>query len=70
MKKIAAILVLAVCSSTVAMAQSNFAMTYSMGFATGDLGDFIGQASFRGMSMDYRYSVQPNIGQAVCCKAA
>jgi opacity protein-like surface antigen len=62
MKKIATILVLAVCTSTVAFAQSNFTMTYSMGFATGDLGDFISQPSFRGMAIDYRYSIQPNLG--------
>ena len=62
MKKIMIIVVLAVCAGTTSLAQdSNFAMTYSMGFATGDLGDFISAPSFRGAALDYRYSIQPNL---------
>jgi opacity protein-like surface antigen len=61
MKKILIIIFVAVCAGTSAIAQSNFAATYSMGFGTGDLGDFISAPSFRGIALDYRYSIQPNI---------
>ncbi|MFN5169875.1 MAG: outer membrane beta-barrel protein [Cyclobacteriaceae bacterium] len=43
-------------------AQSQTAVTYSVGFGLGDLGDFVGKTSFRGISVDYRKLVQPNIG--------
>ena len=33
-----------------------------MGFATGDMGDFIDKPSFRGFTLDYRRLVQPNVG--------
>jgi outer membrane protein len=33
-----------------------------MGFATGDLKDFNSSASFRGMSFEYRYMMQPAMG--------
>ncbi len=60
MKKIFILLfsVMALTSS----AQSITAIQYSMGFGTGDLGDFIGKPSFRGFTIDYRKLVQPNIG--------
>lgn len=45
------------------MAQGNVvAFSYSMGFATGDLADFIGKPSFRGFNFDYRRMVSENIG--------
>ena len=43
-------------------AQSNTSVYYSVGFATGDLGDYIGQPSFRGIGLDYNKMIQPNIG--------
>ena len=60
MKKIFIILfsVIALSSS----GQSITAIQYSMGFGSGDLGDFVGQPSFRGFTIDYRKLVQPNIG--------
>jgi outer membrane protein len=45
-----------------ASAQSNVAITYSIGFGTGDLGDFVSAPSFRGVTFDFRKMVQPNIG--------
>jgi outer membrane protein len=45
-----------------AQAQSLSTISYSMGFATGDLGDFISKPSFRGVTFDYRKMVQPNVG--------
>jgi hypothetical protein len=45
-----------------AQTNSVVAFSYSMGFGTGDLGDFITKASFRGGNIDYRQMVSPNIG--------
>jgi outer membrane protein len=44
------------------MAQSNTTVSYSVGLGVGDLGDYIGKASFRGITLDYRKLVKPNIG--------
>jgi hypothetical protein len=41
---------------------SVFALTYSMGFGAGDMGDFISQPSFRGANIDFRKIVAPKIG--------
>lgn len=60
MKKIFIILFCAIAISS--SAQSLTGIQYSMGFGTGDLGDYIGAASFRGFTIDYRKLVQPNIG--------
>src|SRR6187551_2110938 len=38
------------------------AFSYSVGFGTGDLGDFISKPSFRGFNFDYRRMVTANIG--------
>jgi hypothetical protein len=65
MKKILFIIILAFSAST-AFAQTNLtAIQYSMGFGTGDLGDYIGQPSFRGFNIDYRRMVQPNVGVGI-----
>ena len=46
-----------------AVAQDNFySIQYSVGFGSGDLGDYIGQASFRGISFEYRNMIEPKIG--------
>lgn len=60
MKKILFILFSVIGSS--AFAQSLTALQYSMGFGTGDLGDFVSKPSFRGFTIDFRKLVQPNIG--------
>lgn len=63
MKKILYIIcTLLVCSITTMKAQSNTYLTYAMGFATGDLGDFISKTSFRGATLDYYKMVQPSVG--------
>ena len=63
MKKLLYIIcTLLVCSVTTMKAQSNTYLTYSMGFATGDLGDFISQTSFRGATVDYYKMIQPSVG--------
>ena len=36
-----------------------------MGFGAGNMHDFIGPASFRGFTVDYRNLVKPNIGVGV-----
>jgi len=64
MKKIFFVVMLAgIITATHLKAQENlFSIQYSIGFATGDLKDFNSSASFRGMSFEYRYMMQPNIG--------
>jgi opacity protein-like surface antigen len=62
MKKILIALVVLFGTLGVADAQSYTTISYSMGFGTGDLGDFISSPSFRGMTIDYSRLVQPNIG--------
>lgn len=45
------------------VAQENLSsMQYSMGFAVGDFGDFIGRASFRGATFDYTKKLNLNVG--------
>lgn len=64
MKKIFFVLLLTgIITTTQLNAQESlFSIQYSMGFATGDLKEFNSSASFRGMSFEYRYMMQPNIG--------
>ncbi len=66
MKKIL-IAAVVLCLSTVGVlkAQSTTTLTYNVGFATGDLKDFIGKTSFRGISFDFQKMVQDNIGVGV-----
>jgi hypothetical protein len=40
---------------------SSFAVQYDISFGTGDLGDYISAPSFRGSSLQYRYSVTENL---------
>ena len=60
MKKLLFILFIVV--SVPAFSQNLTTLEYSMGFATGDMGDFIDKPSFRGFTLDYRRLVQPNVG--------
>lgn len=60
MKKLLFILFIVV--SVPALSQNLTSLQYSMGFGTGDLGDFIDKPSFRGFTIDYRKMVQPNVG--------
>lgn len=64
MKKIYLILLLFLVSATSGiMAQNNMmGVQYSIGYSTGDLNNFIGKVSFRGMSLDYHNLVTENIG--------
>lgn len=57
---ISVFLVLMLASS--ANSQSLTTVSYSMGLATGDLGDYASTFSGRGFTIDYRKMVQPNIG--------
>lgn len=43
-------------------AQSLSTTSYSIGIPTGDLGEYISSASFRGIAFDYRKLVKPNLG--------
>jgi outer membrane protein len=64
MKKIFFVFLLTgiIATTQVKAQESLFSVQYSMGFATGDLKDFNSSASFRGMSFEYRYMMQPAIG--------
>lgn len=46
-------------------AQGTTTLTYSIGFPTGDLKDFIGKTSFRGINIDFQKMVQDNLGVGV-----
>jgi len=66
MKKIfIAAFVLFLGTAGVASAQSFTTISYSIGFGSGDLKDFISNTSFRGMAIDYHKLIQPNIGVGV-----
>ena len=62
MKKI--IFIISLCFVTVgaAVAQSNTTISYSVGFPVGDLSDYITNVSWRGVTLDFRKMVNPNIG--------
>jgi outer membrane protein len=62
MKKILLISAICLFSAGALYAQSNTSVYYSVGFATGDLGDYISKPSFRGIGLDYNKMIQPNIG--------
>jgi opacity protein-like surface antigen len=60
--KIKAILTIALVSCGVALhAQNMSTIMYNVGIGTGDLGEYIEPASFRGASFDYQYLVTDNI---------
>jgi opacity protein-like surface antigen len=59
MKKILLLAILAFAGTSL-LAQSNFSITYSIGFPSGDLKDFISKTSFRGIAVDYRYNFAPD----------
>jgi opacity protein-like surface antigen len=48
-----------------ANAQSYTNISYSVGIPTGDLGDYISAISFRGVAVDYRKLIKPNVGIGV-----
>jgi len=62
MKKIFIISAICLFAVGALSAQSKTSLTYSFGFTTGDLHDYIGKVSFRGITFDYRKMVNPNIG--------
>lgn len=62
MKKILLITLFTAFAFGASFAQSNTALTYSIGFPTGDLSDFVQKTSWRGIGFDYRKMIQPNIG--------
>lgn len=48
-------------AANAAYAQSTMAVQYSMNFPMGDTQDFVGEPSFRGFTIDYRYHITPEI---------
>ena len=65
MKKISTVLAIMLVTCGAVHAQTNFTMSYSMGFGTGDVADFISKPSFRGANIEFRSMVQPNIGVGI-----
>lgn len=61
MKKLFIILIFAFLAIPV-FSQGYTSFTYSMGFGTGDMHDYISKASFRGFTIDYRKLVRDNVG--------
>lgn len=62
MKKLFYIFLL-ILMATPVMAQRSFnTWNYSMGFTSGDLNEYIGKASFRGVTYDYTKLVTDNVG--------
>ena len=49
-------------ASAAAMAQSKFALTYSVAFPTGETSDYFDCPSWREVGIDYSYLVRENIG--------
>ncbi len=62
MKKIIFIISFCFISVGALVAQSNTTFSYSIGFPVGDLSDFVQEASWRGITLDYRKMVNPNVG--------
>jgi outer membrane protein len=65
MKKIIVLAILSVFSLSAFPQGGITALQYSMGFGTGNIGDFISAASFRGFTLDYRSMVRPTLGVGV-----
>ena len=52
---------LALLFSTASVAQSKFALTYSIGFPTGETSDYFESTSWRGINIDYHYFIRENV---------
>ena len=52
---------LVIFSATSSFAQSKFALTYSIGFPTGETSDYFESTSWRGVNIDYHYFIQDNL---------
>lgn len=61
MKRLAIVIIAALAASGNVFGQDKVEVAYSIGFGTGDIGDFISNTSFRGISFDYRHHIDPNI---------
>jgi outer membrane protein len=63
MKKILlAACALCLCTVGFVKAQNITTLTYSIGFGSGDVKEFIPNASFRGISLEYNHFIQDNLG--------
>lgn len=62
MKKILFIISLCFITIGASYAQSSTTISYSVGIPVGDLSDYISNASWRGVTLDFRKMINPNIG--------
>ena len=60
MKKLT-LLFLILCAGSAYAQRNSFSFEYSMGFGTGDLGDFNKKASFRGIALEWHKYLQPAV---------
>ncbi|QDH79785.1 porin family protein [Echinicola soli] len=66
MKRLLIMLVLGIFVSLQASAQDNkVTLSYPVGFAIGELSDYVKPSSFRGIAIDYRKMVNDNIGVGI-----
>jgi opacity protein-like surface antigen len=66
MKSIIILIVFFLAATTqTAFSQSTFSLQYAINFPLGNTGDYIGEPSFRGISLDYRYHVSPMIAVGI-----
>jgi hypothetical protein len=61
MKKIFSLLLLAVICMQGLKAQSSFTISYPIGFPMGDLSDYIGAVSYRGISLEFNRRIKDNL---------
>jgi outer membrane protein len=59
------ILIVIVSTVQESFSQSTFSVQYAINFPMGDTKDYIEKTSFRGMSLDYRYRIMPNVAVGI-----
>jgi opacity protein-like surface antigen len=65
MRHITTLIVFFLMIASQAFSQSTFTAQYAINFPLGNTSDYIGETSFRGISLDYRYHLQPNIALGI-----
>src|SRR5687767_15986236 len=65
MRQITILIVFILMIASQAFSQSTFTAQYAINFPLGNTADYIGETSFRGISLDYRYFIQSNVAVGV-----
>lgn len=61
MKKIIILFIIITAACFQAKAQNSYSIQYAIAFPTGDLNEFIGKTSFRGVFFEYQYELTPQL---------